>query len=332
MTNKTRLLIAAVVVVALVGGGILAMSVFGGGGATGASPSPVAVASGSITPAPESTAPSVTVSPIETPSATPGASASAPPEASASVAPSVTPTSAPGEPATIGLTGLKLDAKDDPDGKDRSIAFHADGAGDVTATVSVLSPQGNVVMCLGAGQQVGQPDCSPSATGTLTAVVPAGGGDFVLTLRGEGVEAPVVDVTLTFPATTPAVLIAGARFDGTQYPETNGIAAVVTPRRAGDVTLSADWGGHPFLYTVDLREQGGPGSQVLADQGPATRMAETMPITAPNPWELVLEERRGRVRTDGAGRDDRLALMARPVRPRVTARSTVRSAARRTAC
>ena len=86
----------------------------------------------------------------------------------------------------------------------------------------------------------------------------------------------------------PAVIVAGARFDGTLYPETNGISATVTPRRNGDVTLAADWGGHPFLYEVELREQGGPGSVVLDDQGPGTRMAETLPITAPNAWQLGL--------------------------------------------
>ena len=69
------------------------------------------------------------------------------------------PSAAPGEPATIVLSGLKLDAKDDPDGKDRSIGFRTDGTGDVTATVSAVSPPGNVVMCLGADG--GQPDCTP---------------------------------------------------------------------------------------------------------------------------------------------------------------------------
>jgi hypothetical protein len=198
------------------------------------------------------------------------------------------PSAAPGEPATIVLSGLKLDATDDPDGKDRSVGFRTDGTGDVTATVSVRSPQGNVVMCLGVGQQLGQPDCTPTASGKLTAAAPTGGGDFVLTLRGEGIETPIVEVTITFPATAPAVIIAGARFDGTLFPATNGITATVTPRRNGDVTLAADWGGHPFLYAVDLRERGGPGSVVLQDQGPATRMAETLPVTAPNPWTLIL--------------------------------------------
>ena len=232
MTNKERLLIVAVFVIALVGGGILAMNLLGGGGDGGATPSPAAVASGSPTPTPPLTAP-----PIESPSATAEPSAPASPEPSPSTSPG--PSVAPGEPATIVLSGLKLDAKDDPAGKDRSIGFRTDGTGDVTASVSAVSPQGNVVMCLGAGG--GQLDCTPTASGVLSAVAPDGGGDFVLTLRGEGVEAPIVDVTITFPATAPAVIIAGARFDGTLYPETNGITATVTPRRNGDLTLAADW-------------------------------------------------------------------------------------------
>ena len=298
MTTKERLLIVAVFVIALVGGGILAMNLLGGGGDGGATQSPAAVASGS----PTQTSP-VTAPPIESPSATAEPSAPASPEPSPSTSPG--PSVAPGEPATIALDGLKLDAKDDPAGKDRSIGFRTDGTGDVTAIVSAVSPQGNVVMCLGAGG--GQLDCTPTASGVLSAVAPDGGGDFVLTLRGEGVEAPIVDVTITFPATAPAVIIAGARFDGTLYPETNGITATVTPRRNGDLTLTADWGGHPFLYEVELREQGGPGSVVLADQGPATRMAETWPITPPSRWTVAL-----RNAEDGFGPTEMDATIAWP--------------------
>jgi hypothetical protein len=281
MTSQQRLLVGAVLVVVLIGGGVLAMGILGGGGGAPATPSPAASAR------PSATLP-VTAPPTVSPSATVEPSASASAEPSSSVAPSATPTptSAPGKPATIVLSGLKLDAKDDPNGKDRSIGLHTDGTGDVTATVSALTPQGNAVMCLGVGG--GSPDCKTTGSGELSATAPAGGGDFVLTLRGEGTETPVVDVTVTFPATDPAVLISGARFDGTGYPETNGITAIVTPRSKGDVTFAADWGGHPFLYAVDLHEQGGPGSQVLADQGPATRMTTTLPVTAPNPWKLVL--------------------------------------------
>ena len=244
MTNQRRLLIGAVLVVALAGGAILVLGGLGGGGTSSATSSPTAIAGSSPSSGPESPAPSPSALPVESPPATPGPSASASAEPSPSVAASVTPSSAPGEPATIVVSDLKLDAMDDPAGRDRSIGFHTDVPGEVTATVSVRSPQGNAVICLGAGQQLGQPDAAPSADGTLAAVAPDGGGDFVLTLRGEGIETPVVDVTVTFPSTAPAVLIAGARFDGTQYPETNGIAATVTPRGDGDVTLSADWGGH----------------------------------------------------------------------------------------
>ncbi len=300
MTNKERLLIVAVFVVALVGGGVLAMGILGGGGGGAATPSPVAVASSSPTPTLPVTAP-----PIESPSAT--AEASASPASSSSAAPSATPGSsaAPGEPATIVLSGLKLDAGDDPAGTDRSVGFRSDGTGVVTATVSVLSPQGNVLMCLGVGG--GQPDCSPTANGVLTAAAPDGGGDVVLTLRGVGIETPIVDVTITFPATAPAVIIAGARFDGTLNPETNGITATVTPRRNGNVMLAADWGGHPFLYGVELREQGGPGAVAQADQGPATRMAETWPVTAPNRWTVAL-----RNAEDGFGRTELDATIAWP--------------------
>jgi hypothetical protein len=302
MTSKERLLIVAVFVIALAGGGILAMNLLGGGGDGGASPSPIASASASPTPTASVTAP-----PSESPSATAEASASASLEPSTSVSPSATPASSPtpGEPATIVLTGLKLDARDDPDGKDRSIGFRTDGTGDVTAQVTVRSPQGGVVMCLGADG--GQPDCSPTANGVLTAVAPDGGSDAVVTLRGEGIDAPIVDVTITFPATAPAVIIAGARFDGTLYPETNGITATVTPRRNGDLTLAADWGGHPFLYGVELREEGGEGAVVPADQGPATRMTETWPVTGPNRWTVGL-----RNAEDGFGPTELDATIAWP--------------------
>jgi hypothetical protein len=302
MTNKERLLIVAVFVIALAGGGILAMNLLGGGGDGGASPSPLASAIASPTPTASVTAP-----PVESPFASAEPSATASSEPSASVSPSATPgaSTASGEPATIVLSGLKLDAKEDPDGIDRSIGFRTDGTGEVTASVSVVSLPGNVVMCLAVDG--GQPDCITTVDGKLTAAAPDGGGDVVLTLRGEGVEAPNVDVTIAFPATAPAIIIAGARFDGTLYPETNGITATVTPRRSGDLTLAADWGGHPFLYDVELREEGGEGAVVLADQGPATRMTGTWPVTGPNAWTVGL-----RNAEDGFGRTELDATIAWP--------------------
>lgn len=142
-------------------------------------------------------------------------------------------------------------------------------------------------MCLSAdGTDLG---CETMATGSLAAETAKKAATFVLTLRGNGGETPVVEVSLTFPATSPSVTVADARFDGTGYPETNGIQAVVQPRADGGVHVTADWGGHPFIWELDLLEQGGAGSQTLANQGPATRMDETLPVTAPNPWKVVLQ-------------------------------------------
>lgn len=289
MTNQQRVLVVAVLVVAVVGGGWLAISVLGGGGSSDAAASPSAAAVVSPDPGSPSAEPSESAPPTESP---PSETPTGPP-ATASAEPTATPEppNPPGPPATIVLTQLKLDAKDDPDGKNRRIEFESQGSGDITVDLAVLSPQGNATMCLRADDK--QLGCKTTAAGRLTANTTTKHADFVLTLRGEGIQTPIVDVTVTFPATTPTVTIANARFDGMDYPETNGIQAMVTPRADGDVTLDADWGGHPFIYEIDLLEQGGPGTHVLADQGPATRVSESLPVTAPNPWKLVLQNIQG---------------------------------------
>ena len=52
----------------------------------------------------------------------------------------------------------------------------------------------------------------------------------------------------------------------------------------------ADWGGHPFLYQIDLfDENGGPASTThIASQEASTNTDQTMPVTAGN-WRLVLQ-------------------------------------------
>ena len=294
MTNQQRLLIAIVFVVAVVGGGILAFTLIGGGGGSGASPSPVAVSSASATAAPATPAPTESEPPSAVPSepstsVEPSPSVERSPSATATAAPSATakPTPAPGRPATVVFTNLKLDARDDPAGKNRHFEFASQGTGVITVGVTTLSPQGNAIMCLSAdGKRLA---CKTTAGGSLTARTTRRTAAFVLTVRGEGIETPLVEVTITFPARDPAVTIRNARFDGTSSPETNGITAIVTPRADGEVALEADWGGHPFLYEVDLFEQDGPGTQVLPNQGPATRVSERLPVTATNPWRLLLQ-------------------------------------------
>ena len=78
----------------------------------------------------------------------------------------------------------------------------------------------------------------------------------------------------------------------------------------------ADWGGHPFLYEIDLfDENGGPASttQHVANQGPSTNVDQAMPVTA---GELAARapEHRGRVRDDRPDRHDLVALTPRPRR------------------
>lgn len=292
MTTQQRALIGIVFVVAVLGGGILAFALVGGGGGSGASPSPVAVASQSAAPA--STATVESVPPSEATSQAPASVEPSPttgPSASptATAAPSATPkpTTAPGKPATVVFTNLKLDAKDDPAGTNRRFDFTSQGAGTITIGVSTLSPQGKAIICLNAdGKGLG---CKTTAGGSLTARTTRKTAAFVLTVRGQGIETPLVEVTITFPAKDPAVTIKDARFDGTASPDTNGITAIVTPRADGDVAIEADWGGHPFLYEIDLLEQDGPGTQVLPNQGPATRVSERLPVTAANPWTLLLK-------------------------------------------
>lgn len=281
MTTPQRLAIALVFVIAVVGGGALAFLVLGGGGTgPGASPSQVATStatpSTSIAPG-DDTSPSASLSASTEPSLEPSATAS----------PSPTPTVAPGQNTIVVLTALKLDAQDDPNGLNRKLSFRSQGTGTVNVAIRTLSPMGTVVLCLAQdGVRVG---CKTTDVGTLTATTTTRNADFTVTLRGEGILAPIVEVTITFPARKPSITIANARFDGTLFPDTNGLQLFVAPRDAGEVTLDAEWGGHPFSYEVDLLEQGGPGTQVLVNQGPSTGAQVSLPVTSGNPWKLLLQ-------------------------------------------
>jgi predicted small secreted protein len=266
---------------------LLAAAILAGCG--GSTPSSGAGASPSVDGVPPSapaTGAPATAAPSEPPSLEPSPSASA--EAASPTA-SATPKASPkpGKPATIVFTSLKLDAKDDPEGKNRVFTFDSRGTGTITVSVNVTSPRGTAVLCLSAGgKKVG---CTTTDDGRITAITTKRTESFKATVRGSGIATPVVDVAITFPAKAPTVTIANARFDGTDYPDTNGIVANITPRTEGNVTLLAQWGGHPFSYEVDLMEQGGSGSTILADQGPSTGASVSLPVAGANPWRLVLQ-------------------------------------------
>lgn len=273
MENRSRLIVIVLVAVfALVGGFAAGALLTGEGGSGAASPSAEAVAS--ATPTEEPSTEPETEAPSDEPSPTD--------EASPSVAPS--PSGAPA--ATITFSSLFLDAADNPDGADRVITWKS-ATGGVKAKIATVSPMGDVVMCLKTPTKT--LGCRTAASGTLQAKTTKPTETFILTLRGDGIAQPIVDVTLTFQAQKPKVTIENARFDGTAYPDTNGIQATVTPRVDGKVGVTAEWGGHPFTYEIDLMEQGGPGSLTYApDQGSVGTDVD-FAVTAPNPWKVVLQ-------------------------------------------
>jgi hypothetical protein len=243
------------------------------------SPSQSAAASGS----PSSAAAS------SSPSASAAATPSAPPSEPASVAPSAGASSSPlpSGVATMTFIGLKLDGSADPAGKARIIRFTSDGPVTVTAKLASTSPQGTTHMCLLIGTK--EVACKDLASGTFTGKTTQAHANWQVTLIGSAIETPTVDLTLTFQAVAPSVTIEHARFDGTAFPDTNGIQARFTARTPGNARLVANWGGHPFLYEVDLfDETSGSGDQTFANQGPSTNVDQSIPVTAGN-WRMVLQ-------------------------------------------
>jgi hypothetical protein len=247
--------------------------------ATSPSTPPIALGSPSVgaTLTPTDSAPS---SPSPTPAASPTPSS----EASGSTAPSASPGAA--NLATLTFVGLKLDAEQDPGGEARTVTFRSDGAGTVTAKLASASP-GTTHMCLLVGtKEIG---CNDIRSGTFTGKTSQAHATWKVTLLGVDVDDPTVDLTVTFQAAAPSVTIEHARFDGTASPETNGIQARFTARADGEAHLAADWGGHPFLYEIDLfDESGGSGNATLSNQGPSTNTDEALAVT-PGIWRLVLQ-------------------------------------------
>ncbi len=291
MTNLQRLVILLAFIFAVLVGILLATTLLGGGSPS-ATPTPAIPARASASPGgsvpPVITSPGASDGGSVAPSASDGGTASPSASASASPSPSPSPTPKPLPNAVVGFNQLKLDAASDTAGANRVISWIASGSGSVTATLSSLSTDGSQTkMCLSAnGKSLG---CRTGTGGKLLATTSGTGVQFKLTLRGVAAATPIVAVKISFPAVHPAATITNARFDGTGFPETNGIQAVVQPRAAGTVKLVANWGGHPFLYEIDLIEQGGGGLQSLPNQGPATKVTQSLAIPKGSAWMLVLQ-------------------------------------------
>jgi hypothetical protein len=272
MENRSRLLVIVLVGALALLGGIAIGAVLDGGPAATTPP----VAEASSTPEP-------TAAPSEEPASEDPAASSAPPSASAE--PSASPGATPAPTATVTIGRLFLDAEDNPEGTDRVIRW-AGATGGVTAEVQGVAP-GSIVMCLRTPEK--ELGCRTAGSGTLKASTTKPRETYLLVLRGNDTAQPLVDVTLTFPARNPKVTIENARFDGTDYPDTNGIQAIVTPRTDGPVEVVAEWGGKPFLYELDVIEEGGAGSVVIQSDESATSLDTAVPVTATNPWRVVLQ-------------------------------------------
>ena len=264
-----------------------------------ASPRSSGVAHGSATPSAPAGSGSASASPVDSGAGGPTAS----PSASASASPS--PTLAPAPIATVTFTQLKLDARDGP-GSARFIAFTSDGPGDITAKLTSDTPQGTTHMVL----RVGSTDLQKQdwASGTMKVHTSTAHASWRVTIEGNGIATPTVELTLTFPSRKPSVTITHATFDGTDSNGYNGIQVRFLPRAAGNAKLTANWGGHAFVYEVDLlNETGGTGSKTLANQGPATNTTNTFQVASPDTWKLVLQN----IET-GSGRADMTATISWP--------------------
>ena len=283
MTDQTlrRLIgvMATLLVVVLAAGVLVVLSRGGSAGSTTPPPgSSFALASPS---------PSVTPGASAAPTTSPTAAATPSVEPSASVAASASPPPVP--LATLTFLHLKLDATGPPDAQPRIITFSTDGPGKILAKLATSSgtTPAKTHMCLQVGAKV--LGCNDIRSGTFTGTTKQAHANWQVTVQGTAAATPTVDLTLTFQSLVPSVKIEHARFDGTDFPDTNGIQARFTARGPGDAHLVADWGGHPFVYEVDLfDETSGTGNVSLANQGPSTNVDQTMPVTV-GAWRLVLQ-------------------------------------------
>ena len=174
------------------------------------------------------------------------ASAGASPSASADASPSGTAESAP---ASFEIVELKLDATEDSAGQARIIRFTSEAPGTITVSLTSRTPQGTTHMCLSQGtKEVG---CEDWAKGTFTRTTSQSNVKWTVTVIGTGIETPVVNVKATFPAETPSVMVEHARFDGTSFPETNGITVSIQARKSGSLGLLASWDGS-FIYQIAI--------------------------------------------------------------------------------
>lgn len=277
MTSQTWRIVAAIlaVILAVLGGATIAFVIAPGPGAT-------------PTPAGSFAAASPSDSGIAGASASLPVVPSAPSSAPATPA-SPTPSPTPVPTAQLTITQLKLDPRVPANaGVARFITFTSDGPGTVTAQLKAITPMGTTHMCLRAGSK--DIKCGDAANATIKATTTSAHVVWRVSLEGNGMFTPTVELTVTFPAVAPSVKVTHARFDGTAASDTNGIQAIFVPRANGNARVVASWGGHPFRYDIDATNQStGAGGTTLDNQGPNVKTDKSFPVTANETWKVVLK-------------------------------------------
>ncbi len=119
----------------------------------------------------------------------------------------------------------------------------------VVVRIETLTPRGTVDACLVLNEV--ELLCTSGTTFTMNGQTSRSNATWELTLRGQGVETPEVDVSLEFPAGEPVVTIDGAWFDGSARPDYNGVVVELTPRAGPLVSIGATWdGSHDYRLSI----------------------------------------------------------------------------------
>ena len=161
-----------------------------------------------------------------------------------SIAPAPTPTPGKPSPATITFNNLALDAASDANGFARTFTFTSDGAGPVTYAVTKTSAGGTTKMC--AKVDSGAFTCTVKAMPSfLKGTADGPHNTWVVTVVGYGSSKPTVDVTFTWPASSPKIQLTHGRFQGSSTKGVadalNGFSATFKPRVGGAVNVQATW-------------------------------------------------------------------------------------------
>ena len=240
--------------------------------------------------------------PTPLPSPTTAAGASASPSAGASnlasiapptptgSAPAASPTAVPSPTpqanlTTIVYTAMKLNAQTGPNaGAIRTFSFVTEGPGTVVAATKSTTPSGRAILCLKPAG--GTAICRTSSAATLTGTTTRAKTNWLVTASGSGVDAPTLDLTLTFGTAHPSVTLTNGRFDGAAFPY-NGVTFKLTARTAGSITVKADWGGHPFTYAL-LVEPASTPAHGIPPSGNSTNATATFPALAATAYNGTL--------------------------------------------